>query len=719
VVILSSSNLMIDESLLTGESVPVRKIDWDNKTKITRPGGEDLPFAYSSTLVSQGHAIAKVIGTAKNTEVGKIGHALKTIAPEKTELQKETDRLIKFFAIFGFATCAIVIVFYGFTHVDWTEGVLAGLALAMSMMPEEFPVVLTIFLALGAWRMSKHGVLTRRMNAIQNLGATTVLCTDKTGTLTENNMTLVRIWSQSKTATIGMNKKLDSWAHKTLEYSALASQKQPYDPMERSIKQCAQKMLPENKQIQPKWELVREYPLTTKILATTNVWSMGSDKNYTVACKGAPEAVMKLCKVKNTQKKQIMKQITDFSSQGLRILGVAGTRFSAKKLPDSQQEFDFEFIGLIALQDPVRLEVPNAVKECYQAGMRVIMITGDYALTAKVVAKNCGFLDYENVISGEQIEKLSDKELRSKIRNTNVFARVVPEQKLRIVEALKANNEIVVMTGDGVNDAPALKASAVGIAMGGRGTDVARESASLVLTDDNFTSIVSAVRMGRRIYDNIKKAMGYIIAVHIPIAGISLVPVLAGWPIVLYPVHIAFLELIIDPVCSVVFEAEKEEKNIMTRKPRKKDEKLFDNKMIASSALRGFILMLAVVGIYAFSLNSGIEENTARAMTFSTLIIGNLALILASRSQTQTIYETLASENKALLAVIAFALIFLTLALFVPFLQNLFKFSQVSVEQIGICIVACILSMIAFEVSKWKMYHTKNTTASVKGVCRT
>ena len=700
VVVLSCSNLMVDESLLTGESAAVRKAEWDGKAKMGRPGGEDLPFAYSSTLVSQGHAVVRVVSTGTATEVGKIGKALRTIAPEKTELQKETDGLVRLFGAVGLVACAIVIIVYGLTRGNWTEGFLAGLALAMAILPEEFPVVLTIFLALGAWRMSKHNVLTRRMSAIQNLGSATVLCSDKTGTLTQNKMTLEKIWANGKSVSLGNAQELPEWAHETLEYAVLASQKEPYDPMERSIKESGVAKLSGTEHIHADWELVREYPLSRKLLALSHVWRSPSGKEYLIAAKGAPEAIFDLCHLKKGVQEKFMKEVASLSSEGLRVLGVAHAHFNSNKLPENHHDFEFEFVGLIALDDPVRPEVAGSVRECYDAGMRVIMITGDYPGTARAVAKNAGFANYDDIITGAELEVMGEEHLRERIMAVNVFARVVPEQKLRIVEALKANGEVVMMTGDGVNDAPALKAAAVGIAMGGRGTEVARESSALVLTDDNFTSIVRAVRMGRRIYDNIKKAMGYIISVHVPIAGLSLLPVLLGWPIALFPVHIAFLELIIDPVCSVVFEAEKEEKNIMKRKPRKREERLFDGPTLAMSAFRGIVLLAVVAGMYYFSLSGGVGENGARAMAFTTLVLGNFALILSSRSQAGTIFETLGCENKALWAVVGITLFFLALVLYVPFLEELFKLAPLDAPQVALCALSAILSLSVFELAK-------------------
>ena len=714
VVILSCSNLMVDESLLTGEAVPVRKSSWDGKTKVERPGGdcegfafsspprpggEDLPFAYSSTLVSQGHAVVRVIAIGAATEVGKIGKALEKIKPETTELQKETNGIVKLYSAVGAVACIAVVAILGFVHGRWMDGFVSGLSLAMALVPYEFLVVLAGFLALGAWRMSKHNVLTRRMNAIQNLGSSTVLCSDKTGTLTENRMTLEKIRTRGKTYALKEGELADA-AHETLEYAVLASQKEPFDPMERAIKDSGTAKLSGTEHLHADWELVREYTLSRNLLALSHVWRAPNGKEYLIAAKGAPEAIFDLCHLKKGETEKLMDEVTALSGDGYRVLGVAHGHFTSKNLPESQHDFEFEFEGLIALDDPVRPEVAGAVRECYEAGIRVIMITGDYPGTAKVVAKKAGFAACDDIITGAELDSMDEARLRERIKSVSVFARVVPEQKLRIVEALKANGEIVVMTGDGVNDAPALKAAAVGIAMGGRGTEVARESSSLVLTDDNFTSIVQAVRMGRRIYDNIKKAMGYIISVHMPIAGISLMPVIFGWPIALYPVHIAFLELIIDPVCSVVFEAESEEKNIMRRKPRRHNEPLFDRATLIMSTVRGVVLLAIIAFVYSSALSAGQSEQAARGITFATLVLGNLALVLSSRSQTQSVVGTLVNKNDALLIVIVSTLACLALVLYVPFLQELFQIAAPSGQGLATAAGGAFAAIVAFEALK-------------------
>jgi P-type Ca2+ transporter type 2C len=698
-LILSSSNLLIDESLLTGESVSVRKTEYSSGEETGRPGGDDLPYAYSSTLIVQGHGIARVTATGGRTEVGKIGKALQAITEEQTQLQKETGKLVKIFGSVGFILCTLVVVIYGLTRGDWVQGFLAGLALAMAILPEEFPVVLTIFLALGAWRMSQRNVLTRRLPAIQNLGAATVLCVDKTGTLTMNRMTVKKLDSGNSFYDLKDKNKAPEEFHELMEYSVLASQKDPFDPMEKAIREMGKESLSNTEHLHEEWTLVKEYPLSRELLALSHVWRSPNGKDYVIAAKGAPEAIIDLCHLDAKRKEEIMQKVLSMSNSGLRVLGVAKALFRKEELPENLHDFRFEYIGLLGFEDPVRPNVTDSVAECYSAGMRVIMITGDYPGTAKEIAKQAGFVS-EGIISGQELDSMSDKELSQRIKTTNIFARVVPEQKLRIVQALKSNGEIVVMTGDGVNDAPALKAAHIGIAMGGRGTEVARESAALVLLDDDFSSIVRAVRMGRRIYDNIKKAMSYIIAVHVPIAGMTLIPVLMKWPMVLGPVHIAFLELIIDPVCSVVFEAESEEKDIMKRRPRRSGEPLFDKKTILLAAFQGLSILIIVAGGFGLALSRGHSDADARALAFTTLIFANIGLIFSMRSQTRTVIETLRQKNTALWYVIIIALSLLALVLYVPFLQILFSFSSLDPRDLLICLTGGVISVLWFEAFK-------------------
>jgi Ca2+-transporting ATPase len=439
-------------------------------------------------------------------------------------------------------------------------------------------------------------VLTRQAHAIENLGAVTVLCVDKTGTLTQNKMSVAKLFANDQICEIDSALKLPpDFCHELIEFSVLACKEDPFDPMEKAVKNFVEGDFAKTEHVHGDWELVQEYPLSPKLLAMSNVWVSPNGQDYIIASKGAPEAVADLCHLDQKKTQELAKQIQTLAKDGLRILGVAKAVFQKTDLPKEQHDFKFSFLGLIGFADPVRPNVAGAVKECYTAGIRVVMITGDYPLTAQSIGRQIGLKSLENCITGPELEAMSDEQLKERIQNVNIFARVVPEQKLRIVNAFKANGEVVAMTGDGVNDAPALKSADIGIAMGGRGTDVAREASSLVLLDDDFTSIVGGVKMGRRIYDNLKKAIAYIFSVHIPIAGMSALPILFGWPLILLPMHIVFLEFIIDPACSVVFETEPEEADVMKRKPRSMNSKLFNRNAAIISFLQGAVVLALIL----------------------------------------------------------------------------------------------------------------------------
>lgn len=705
-VLLSGMNLSLDESLLTGESVPVRKKAWDGVQEISRPGGDDLPFVFSGTLVVKGQGITQVISTGTRTEMGKIGKALQVLEPEDTNLQRQTATIVKNFALLGLTMCALVVVVYGLTRGNWIQGFLAGITLAMATLPEEFPVVLTIFLALGAWRISQHQVLTRRVPAIEMLGAATVLCVDKTGTLTMNRMSVTKIAVNGQVVDVGSKAvSLPETMHPVVEFSILASPTDPFDPMEKAMKELGGRTLANTEHIHKDWTLIREYPLSEKMLAMSRVWQSPDGRDFVIATKGAPEAIADLCHFSEAQNQVMEAQITRMANHGLRVIGVAKAKFRPSDLPEEQHDFNFEYLGLLGLSDPVRPGVADAVQECYTAGIRVIMITGDYPGTAQNIAEQLGFHGIDQLITGPELDLLSDAQLQERIKTASIFARAVPEQKLRIVQALKANGEVVAMTGDGVNDAPALKAAHIGIAMGGRGTDVARESAALVLLDDNFASIVKAVRMGRRIYDNLKKAMTFIFSVHIPIAGMSLIPVFFKWPLALLPIHIVFLELIIDPACSVVFEMETDENDIMNRPPRKLGEPLFGRKMIATGLIQGFGILVIVLALYASFLASGQGEFEARMISFATLVIADLALIFANRSRTRSIIATLSKPNPALWWVTAGTMLFLVLALFVPYLRGLFKFAPLHLWELGVIAGTGLLSILVSESVKSSIFR--------------
>ncbi len=702
-VLLSGNHVSVDESLLTGESVPVRKTPWDGQLEMGRPGGDDLPFVYSGTLVVKGQGVAQVRAAGPRTEIGKIGKALQILEPEDTNLQQQTGKIVRNFALIGLSLCAVVVVVFGLTHGNWVEGFLAGLTLAMATLPEEFPVVLTIFLALGAWRIAQRQVLTRRVPAVEMLGAATALCVDKTGTLTLNRMTVTQLAAGATLLDVdGKPMHLPDHLHPLVEYSLLASPLDPFDPMEKAMKELGGRTLANTEHLHPGWTLVHEYALSEKLLAMTQVWQTAEGADYVVAAKGAPEAMAALCHLDAAGQQRLNAQVDQMARQGLRVIGVARASHPAGALPAAQHDFAFELLGLLGLSDPVRPEVARAVQECYTAGIRVIMITGDYPATAQNIARQIGLRPLDQIITGPELDQMSDPELQDRIRTTCIFARAVPEQKLRIVQALKANGEVVAMTGDGVNDAPALKAAHIGIAMGGRGTDVAREAAALVLLDDNFASIVAAVRMGRRIFDNLKKAMAFIFSVHLPIAGLSLIPVLLKWPLAFFPVHILFLELIIDPACTVVFEMESDEADLMQRPPRRLAEPLFGRAMILTGLIQGLGCLALVLAVYAYNWLGGYGEGEARMMAFACLVIANLGLIFTNRSWTRSILATLRVPNKALWYVTGGALAFLTLVLTVPFLRDLFKFAPMHRWEIVLVAAAGLGSLLIAESVKLK-----------------
>jgi P-type Ca2+ transporter type 2C len=714
-VLLTGSNISVDESLLTGESVPVRKRPWDGQLEMGRPGGDDQPFIYSGTMVVKGQGVVQVRATGIRTEIGKIGKALQILEPEDTNLQQQTGKIVRNFAMIGLAMCAVVVIVYGLTRGDWLHGFLAGITLAMAMLPEEFPVVLTIFLALGAWRISQRHVLTRRVPAVEMLGAATVLCTDKTGTLTQNRMTVTHLMQGNEILEVGLKQRsLPEAFHELVEFGILATPPDPFDPMEKAIKELGGRTLVNTEHLHTDWTLMKEYPLSERLLAMSDVWRSKTHDRYVIAAKGAPEAIADLCHLDERKLEEIKAQVNQMADLGLRVLGVAKAEFSCLDLPAEQHDFEFRFIGLLGLADPIRPEVPHALEECHQAGIRVIMITGDYPGTARNIARQIGLRPDDDIITGAELDAMSDEILRERIKTTCIFARAVPEQKLRIVAALKANGEVVAMTGDGVNDTPALKAAHIGIAMGGRGTDVARESAALVLVDDNFASIVSAVRMGRRIFDNLKKAMAFIFSVHIPIAGMSLIPVLFKMPLALLPVHVLFLELIIDPSCTVVFEMEDDEGDIMRRPPRKLDAPLFGRSMVISGLIQGLGILAVVAAVYIFALNQNLGEGEARMFAFVTLVIGNLGLIFANRSRTLSILQSLRIPNKALWWITGGALFFLFAVLTIPVLRDVFQFAPVHRWEMALLFIAGLSSILFAESVKLKavqnlIYRDGNT----------
>jgi Ca2+-transporting ATPase len=704
-VLVDAHDLQTDESLLTGESVPVHKrvaTDPGILAEKARPGGDGLPFVFSGSLIVRGSGIAEVIATGSRSEIGKIGQSLYSLETEPPRLQMQTARLVQLCALGGAAVAIIAVVLYGTLRGGWLDALLAGVAIGMSMLPEEFPVVLTVFMAMGAWRISRARVLTRRAASIETLGSATVLCTDKTGTLTENRMSVaeLRLPNGEVFRSHGTPQTVTGAFAELAAYGLLASIPEPFDPMEKAFHAFAGERLEHGTaSLRADWKLARTYGLRPDLLAMTQVWQASDRPSAVVAAKGAPEAIAGLCRLNEAEISGLRETVNAMAIQGLRVLGVATAAHGGESLPELQSAFSFVFLGLVGLADPLRASVPLAVRECGSAGIRVIMITGDYPATARAIAQQAG-LDAAQVTTGEELERLNAAELSRRVAVTNVFARIMPEQKLRIVQALKANGEIVAMTGDGVNDAPSLKAAHIGIAMGGRGTDVAREAASLVLLDDDFGSIVTAIRLGRRIYDNVRKAMGFIFAVHVPIAGLALLPLTFGFPIIFGPIHIAFLEMVIDPVCSLVFEAETDEDDVMQRAPRPPSEPLFSWPLIAWSVLQGGVAFVLVAGIYVVGLQRGMPDEEVRALAFFSLIMSIVSLILINRSFSTSLLSAFRRPNPALAWILLGVSAVLALSLLWPTASALFKFGPLHADDLAVTLAAGTVVLVGLELLK-------------------
>jgi len=643
--LLSSAHLSVDESLLTGESFPVLK-------SMAASADPAQRRVHATTLAIKGRGIARVTETGARTSVGRIGAALDQ-AVSDTPLQREMHDIVRVVGAVAFAVCLAITALYGVTRGDWPQAVLAGLASAMSLLPEEFPVVLTVFFSMGAWRMSRAKVLTRRLNAIENLGAISVLCVDKTGTLTRNRMTVAALavpdsargnsyWLEAdrlQAEPLQERRELPEDFHALLEFGVLASHRDPFDPMEKAIRSLTESRLSGTEHIHSDWKMVEEYPLSDALLAMSCVWEGVSRPGrgagtYIIASKGAPEAVADLCHLSEAERASIAGQVRKLADRGLRVLGVARAEFSpagpAPRLPDDQHAFDFRFLGLIGMEDPLRPEVPAAVRECAEAGIRVVMMTGDHPETALKIAREAGLDGTGGVLTGPRIAEMNDPELRIRLRDTSVFARILPDQKYRIVNALKDLGRVVAMTGDGVNDAPSLRAADVGIAMGARGTDVAREAADIVLMDDHFASIVGGIRLGRRIHDNIRGTLSYLVAVHILIGGAALIPVIFKWPLALLPPQIVLLELIIDPACSLVFEGRPAQADLMRRPPRALGARLFGGAAAVRSVIQGGIPMLVGMSAFGWLLRDGTPARQAGGMVFLYVVGANLGLILTN-----------------------------------------------------------------------------------------
>ncbi len=678
-ILVDVTDLQVDESLLTGESLPVGKSVAAESAQVSedaeapRPGGEGQPYVYSGSLVIRGKGVARVLATGARTEIGKIGQSLTALDIEAPRLRRETTRIVIWCAIAGAVAVALVVLLYGLLRGGWLEAVLAGIAIGMSLLPEEFPVVLVVFMAMGAWRIGKVGVLTRRAAAIEALGSATVLCTDKTGTLTENRMALAQVWLPSGEAlTLAHEKPVSDNFRKLIETAVLASAVHPSDPMEVALHKAHDTFADaKSSSALP----IHSYGLRPDLPAMSNIWDEGLA--LSICAKGAPESIIRLCRLPDDAAQQVLKAVEDMAGRGIRVLAVATATAPDRQWADSQMDYHYTLTGLVGFADPIRASVPGAIAECHRAGIRVVMITGDYAATAQSIAAQAGIKDGE-VLTGSELEALDDAQLAERLKTATVFARIMPQQKLRIVEAFKAGGEVVAMTGDGVNDAPSLKAAHIGIAMGGRGTDVAREASALVLLNDDFSAIVQSACLGRRIYDNIRKAMAFILAVHVPIAGLALLPLFFGMPMLLGPIHIALLEMVIDPVCALVFEAERPENDVMERAPRDPEESMFSPGMLVWSIMQGGIAFAMLSTVFLVKTWAGIPEFEVRALIFFGLIAQLVALILVNRSFKASLRDAFLRKNRALRYVVLAVSCLTALVLSLPQAQTLLMFGYIT-----------------------------------------
>jgi Ca2+-transporting ATPase len=698
-----SSNLMADESMLTGESAPVAKRAASmSGSALAAPDEEAVSEVFSGTLVTQGTARGEVAATGEHSALGRIGRSLASLGSESTPIQAETRRIVKLVALAGMALAALLALGYGVVRGDWLHAMLAGLTLAMAVIPEELPVVLTLFLGLGAWRLSRENVLARKVPAVELLGATTVLCVDKTGTLTTNHMVVRKLWCEG--AEFGVAETASALFpesfHSLLEYAVLASHRRAFDPMETAIAEAGQQLLAGTEHLHRDWTLVDDYPLSRQMLAMSRVWQSPDTAERMIAAKGAPEAIVDLCHLDAGSSERIAEQVARMAAGGLRVIAVARAVFSSDELPESQHDFDFRFLGLVGLEDPVRSDVPAAIAECRAAGIRVVMITGDHPATALSIAREAGLPVNRNPMTGAELTRLGDEALAKRLDRTDIFCRVQPEHKLRLVQAFRARGEVVAMTGDGVNDAPALKAAHIGVAMGARGTDVAREAASLVLLKDDFSSLVTAVRHGRRIFANLRKAIVFVVAVHVPIVGLSILPVMLGWPLVLLPAHILFLQLIIDPSCSLVFEAEEAERDLMRGRPRRPDERLFDIAVLARGLAQGAGLLALLCGLYAWSSHHTGSDEVARAMTFTALVLSNIGLIHVNRSWNAPAWQGKPAGNRYFNWMACLTVALLAIVLATPEIARLFSFIPPPARLLPVAAGCAALATFWFEIVK-------------------
>ena len=689
-IIVHSNDFSVNESILTGESFAVEK----DKTKANN-------LIYLGTTVASGLAIAIITAIGNETKLGKIGKSLESIQEEKTPLELQINNFVKKMVIAGTVIFIIVWVVNYFHSHDILDSLLKALTLAMSILPEEIPVAFTTFMALGAWRLMKLGIVVKQMKTVETLGSATVICTDKTGTITENKMSLSKLFVLASNKLSSTENTVTNAEKELIRLAMFASEPIPFDPMEIALHNAYTK---ENTiDERPQYKMIHEYPIDGKPPMMTHIFENDLGKRI-VAAKGAPEALMNISNLTVIEKQQMEVAIKVITTDGYRVLAVGEADFSGNNFPEKQQQFQFVLKGIVAFYDPPKENITKVLENFYTAGIKVKIITGDNAATTSAIAKQIGLRGYEKSITGDELMKLNGAELKEMVTNTNIFTRMFPDAKLRIIKALKASNEIVAMTGDGVNDGPALKASHIGIAMGKKGTEIAKQAASLILVDDDLSKMVDAVAMGRKIYANLKKAIRYIISIHVPIILTVFIPLALGWiyPNIFSPVHIIFFELIMGPTCSIIYENEPMEKNTMQQKPRPFTTTFFNAKELSTSILQGFMITAGTLLCYQYAVQQGFNEAHTRTMVFTVLITANIFLTLVNRSFYYSIFTTMKYKNNLVLLIISITILITASFLYIKPLSDFFKFEQLNQLQLLISIGIGFLSVIWYEIVKWR-----------------
>ena len=686
--IIHSNDFSVNESILTGESFAVYK----DRIK------EDK-FIYSGTTVASGLAIATITAIGNETKLGKIGTSLESISEEKTPLEIQIANFVKKMAIAGAAVFVIVWAINYWHSQNLLNSLLQSLTLAMSILPEEIPVAFTTFMALGAWRLMKLGIVVKQMKTVETLGSATVICTDKTGTITENKMSLAKLFLLTTNKISQPNNSLTKDEKELIKLAMWASEPIPFDPMEVALHQAYKDVVHNDER--PSYKLIHEYPLGGKPPMMTHIFE-DNNGNKIIAAKGASEALMNVSNLTEAEKQQINQAIEFLANDGYRVLGVGVSNFTGDNYPAKQQDLPFEFKGIVAFYDPPKKNIQKVIEDFYTAGISVKIITGDNAATTTAIAKQIGLKGYEKTITGDELMKLQEDELKTCVMDTAIFTRMFPEAKLKIINALKSNNQIVAMTGDGVNDGPALKAAHIGIAMGKKGTEIAKQAASLILLEDDLSKMVNAVAMGRKIYANLKKAIQYIISIHIPIILTVFIPLALGWmyPNIFSPVHIIFLEIIMGPTCSIIYENEPMEKNTMLQKPKALTTTFFNWKELSISIIQGLIITTGTLFVYQYSVSNGYDEALTRTMTFTVLITANIFLTLINRSFYYSIFSTLRYKNNMVLFIIFITIAIVGLILYVKPLTTFFEFETLNLVQLSTCITIGFISVIWFEIVK-------------------